>query len=134
MRAHNVRRLLREGEGQAAVELALVLPVLLLLLLGLVQVAAVFSAYLNLQMGASEGARVAITGASDSAIVQRVDTICQTLNQSSLTVSVSPSAPRSSGTDVTVTVNYTMPILFGYVSQLWGVSIPLTDSVTMQME
>lgn len=123
------------GEGgQAAVELALVLPVLVLLLLGLVQVGSVLSSYLTLQIAASEGARVAITGAQDSAIVKRVDNVAADINPNDLTVTVSPSPPRKSGSDVTVAVTYQDPIIFGELASLWGTAIPMTAAVTMKME
>lgn len=120
--------------GQATVELALVLPVLVLLLVGLVQVGAALSAYLTLQTAAYEGARLAITGASDQAIVQRVDAVAGDISSQSLTVLVSPAPPRTANTDVTVSVSYPMPVLFGEVAALWGTSIPMTASTTMQME
>ncbi len=44
--------------GQAAVELALILPVIALMLLGLVELAGVFSAKLNVQAAAAQGARI----------------------------------------------------------------------------
>ncbi len=44
--------------GQAAVELALILPVIALMLLGLVELASVFSAKLNVQAAAAQGARI----------------------------------------------------------------------------
>jgi len=52
----------RRSRGQAMVEFALVLPVLLILLMVLIEVARLFSAWLIVENAAREGARYAVTG------------------------------------------------------------------------
>ena len=116
------------------VEFALILPVLVLLVLGLVQLGQVISLMLTLQIGASEGARVAITGATNTAITQQVDAVVNDVSASDLGVSVTPSTGRQSGQDVSVNVTYSDPILFGELATLWGASIPLSATVTMEMQ
>jgi len=123
----------REG-GQAAVELALVLPALILVLVGLVQVGVALSAYLTLQTAAYEGARLATTGATTSAIVSRIDAVAADIPPSALNISVSPAPPLTYQSNVTVSVTYDLPVAFGAVAHLWGASIPLTASVTMEMD
>ena len=52
----------RRSRGQAMVEFALVLPVLLILLMTLIEVARLFSAWLIVENSAREAARYAVTG------------------------------------------------------------------------
>lgn len=115
-------------------EFALILPVLVLLVLGLVQLGQVISLMLTLQIGASEGARVAITGATNTTITQQVDTVVNDVRAADLGVSVTPSSGRQGGQDVSVVVSYDDPVLFGELATLWGASIPLSATVTMEMQ
>ncbi len=133
MRIIHPKRLGRES-GQAAVEFALILPLLVLLLVGVVQVGAILSAALTLQMAAAEGARVAIVGASNTQIVAQVDGVAADLPASELTVTITPSGARLAGTNVTVSVSYQAPVLFGTLAGLWGSTIPVSGSATMGME
>ena len=55
----------RPNRGQALVEFALVLPVLLMLLMVLIEVARLFSAWLIVENSAREAARYAVTGLYD---------------------------------------------------------------------
>lgn len=124
----------RSRNGQAVVEFSLILPVLVLLVLGLVQLGQVISLMLTLQIGASEGARVAITGATNTAITQQVDNVVNDVSPSDLGVSITPLSGRQSGQNVSVMVTYSDPILFGELASLWGASIPLSATVTMEMQ
>jgi Flp pilus assembly protein TadG len=56
-RAQNPRRNLSHDRGQSTVELALSLPIILMLLLAVVQVAIVVAEVLSTQVAAREGAR-----------------------------------------------------------------------------
>lgn len=129
-----VRLFGRSRKGQAVVEFSLILPVLVLLVLGLVQLGQVISLMLTLQIGASEGARLAITGATNSAITTRVDDVVNDVSPSHLGVSVTPASGRQTGQEVSVAVSYSDPILFGELASLWGASIPLSATVTMEMQ
>ena len=54
--------MIRKQKGQALVELALGLPLLLLLLLGIIEGARVAWAFITVQQAAREAARYAVTG------------------------------------------------------------------------
>ena len=59
----------RRSRGQALVEFALVLPVLLILLMVLIEVARLFSAWLIVENSAREAARYAVTGRIQSGLL-----------------------------------------------------------------
>ena len=62
---------LRDDHGQALVEMALVLSILLLLLTGIVEFGRVLSAQLVVSHASREGARIGVVGAIDDLISQR---------------------------------------------------------------
>jgi Flp pilus assembly protein TadG len=101
---------LRREDGQAAAEMALVLPVLAALLLGIAQFGIVFNNYITLTDATRAGARKAAvsrfvgdSGASATAAVRAAST---NLNQTSLDVDVSSTNWTVPGSDVTVTASY----------------------------
>src|SRR5512137_2401303 len=65
----------RPNRGQALVEFALVLPVLLILLMVLIEVARLFSAWLIVENSAREAARYAVTGLYDKQYCLPVGTL-----------------------------------------------------------
>ena len=126
---------LSDRKGQAAVELALILPVLVLLLLGMLQVGIVLEDYLQLQQAVEQGARAASLGAADASIQQTVDGAAPSLDPSALTVTVTPVASeRQSGTDVTVQGTYSVSISIPLLSPLLGGGLQISSESVMRME
>ncbi|WP_415854596.1 TadE/TadG family type IV pilus assembly protein [Sinomonas sp. G460-2] len=94
--------------GAAAVEFALVLPVLLVLVLGIIDFGRVFSAQQTLTYAARAGARVMVLQNSQSAAVSAAQNAAAPLGQLATSAfSVSPSQ-CSPGTQVTFTVSFTV--------------------------
>ena len=126
-----VRRRVRVGEerGAAAVEFALVFPVLVLLLVGIIEFGAMFNAQLLVQGAAREGAReMSLTGSvtqAQSAALGVAPGLSPALTTADVTVSP---ATCTDGTDVTVTVHYDKPFLTG----MFGTTLPLEASATRQ--
>lgn len=105
--------------GQATVELALVLPVLLLLLAGTMECGRIFYAYLTISHAAREGARAAALGQRDSQISNVVTSRAVTLDSAKITVKVTPGfSSRTRGTAVEVNVDYPLPIIVPVIAQL----------------
>ena len=102
----------RDQRGAAAVEMAIVLPILILLVFGIVQWSIYFNRLQGLQAAAREGARVAALPQSTQADVKSkvTDALSGVLPSGTspvITVSPSSSNPcdlQPSGTSVTVTV------------------------------
>jgi Flp pilus assembly protein TadG len=127
----------RNERGQAIVEFALITPVLLLLVLGIIQGAIVFNNYMALTDATRAGSRQAAVGrtASDpiGATEDRVRRSADHLDQSKLTVEITPANPATwtQGGDVTVKASYPYEInLLGLVVA----SGQLTSQTTERVE
>lgn len=127
-----MRKRKSDSRGQATVEMALVLPLLIWLLVGLVDVARMANAYLIIQHASREAVRLGITGASDSAIAQRALVASTTLDTTRLTVAISPAGTRNTGSDVTVRINYSYQVLA--LMGIIGNNVPLTAQLTARVE
>ncbi|MHB9145145.1 MAG: TadE/TadG family type IV pilus assembly protein [Symbiobacteriia bacterium] len=127
------RRLSRDERGQSLVEFALVVPLLLLLVIGIMEFGRAYSANLALQNAAREGARLAITGATDANITQRVVSSAVGLDSTKLTVTVSP-VTRVQGAYVTVTATYQFQYLTPLITNIIGSLKTFQSTVTMRME
>lgn len=123
----------RDEKGQSVVEFALVVPILLLLVLGIMEFGRAYSANLTLQNAAREGARLAVTGATDARITQRVKDSAPTLDPARINVSVTPSS-RHQGDNVVVTVTYDFQYLTPFIQDLAGSLRTFQQQVTMRME
>jgi len=104
---------IRSERGQAAVEFALVLPLLIVLFLGIVEFGIAFNNYVTLTDAARVGARNAITmrvgGTTVDEAKQAVRSAAGDLNQSKLDVNVDdPTDPnfQTAGSQITVTATY----------------------------
>ena len=113
------------GSGQSVVELALVMPVLILILVGIVD----FSRLLHGYVAATNAARVGAEVASDTlksddqvrAAVQRESSPSVTLSG----ITIAPS-PRTTGSQVQIGVTYVFSPYTPLVSSFWGGgSLPL---------
>jgi Flp pilus assembly protein TadG len=102
--------LARDERGQTAVEFALVAPLLIVLLLGIIQVGVAFHDYVTLTDAARAGARQAIVvrfhNGDTTAATQAVRDAAGSLNQAKLGVSVTDPSWTTSGSQVTVTATY----------------------------
>jgi Flp pilus assembly protein TadG len=103
-------------------------------LLGMAEFARLFSSFLTLQQAGREGARLAITGAADSAIINRIGTTGTSLDASKLAVTITPREPRASGSDVTIALSYPVPVITPLIAQIIGGSVTLRTQMIARME
>lgn len=122
-----LRKMVRAGavragaqRGTALVEFALVLPLLLVLVMGIIDFGRAYQTQIMLTNAVREGARLGATGASTSAITSRVDA---TDGVTGATISVT-NAQGTTGQSVTVQVryNFTMITPLGSLLRLLGTS------------
>ena len=128
-----MKRSLRDEQGQAMTEFAVVLPIVALVLFAIVQFGIAFNNYLTLTDAVRRGARTAAvsrqTGAGTSTTVSAVQQAAADLTQSKLGVTVS--STWLPGDDVSVTATYPYSIsLFGLVVANGN----LTSSTTERVE
>jgi Flp pilus assembly protein TadG len=130
-RRHRIARRLRGERGAAAVEFALVAPVLLLLLFGVVEYSQALSAQATLSSAAREAARtMALTNdvGQAKAAAQASD---GTLNLATTAITVSPSTCTGASTTqlVTVTIAYRQNFASGLVGRA---GVNLTGTAAMR--
>ncbi len=137
-----LRQLLRRGRGQegaAAVEFAIVLPLLMLLLAGFIDFGWLFYWQHTVTNASRAGARYGVQanyplGVRTLYTPAQIETVVKTSYGADLGVTVVPGS--SPGTPLSVTVTKTMQWFFLGVLQSWGVPLPSTVSnkTTMTME
>ena len=115
-----------DDRGQAAVELALALPVVVLLLLGMLQVALVGRDQLAVELATREAARAAAVSADPVAAARLAAERVTTLRPLQVAVSAGP-------TTVTVTVTHPSATDVAMVGRMIG-DVQLRASVTMAVE
>jgi Flp pilus assembly protein TadG len=138
-----VRRKTPLGEaGQALVEIAIALPILLALLVGIFEFARAYNVQQVITNAAREGAREGVLPTSGQAeAVAKANNRLSDANITSATVNFSCTSPCDTGAEVqvTITVNYTF-VFIGPVLSLFASgdndpgTIPLTSTATMRKE
>jgi Flp pilus assembly protein TadG len=122
----------RREAGTASVELALVLPLAVLALLLVAQVALVVSAQLVVTHAAREGAREAAVS-NDDERARRAALRAGDLDPGRAEVEVSP-AKRPVGSPVRVTVRYRAPLVVPYVSRFLPPEVTLAGTAVFRVE
>ena len=126
---------LRRNKGQALVEFAFVLPIILLVLMGIIEFGRIFNTYLVLTNASREGARVAAVGGADLDIMNSVRNVTPTLDQASLNITINPiETSRTRGLPVTVITTYNLPLICPLVNVVLPNPFPLTSQTTMRIE
>lgn len=126
----------KSGErGANLVEFAILAPLLILLLFGIIEFGWLFGQYNDVRHGAREGARFAAVNAGDNAAV--LDSVCSameglTAGMSSIDVSWTDGAIVGSQSQITVTANVTslsgLPLITTFLPN------QLTSTVTFRLE
>ena len=118
--------------GSAAVEFALLLPILLLLLLALVQVGVIARDSLVLTQASRAGAREAAVQGSSDAVEEAVRAAAVGLDPARIDVDATWSGAR--GAPVTVEVRYDAPVASLLSGWLFPESVSLRSTATMRQE
>lgn len=135
-----LRRLWRNEKGQSLVEMAVALPVLLLILCGIVDFGWIMGNQIIAENGCREGARLgAVVGTKpdyETSIVNRVMAVTPGYSHSGIAVDATLSNPsKPDEGDVTVTVKFTFPLLTPLAQTILGTqNYTATSSVIMKVE
>jgi Flp pilus assembly protein TadG len=132
------RKLLSCDQGQSVVELALALPVLLLLVLGTIDLGMGFRTYIALTNAAREGVRwVSVRPDDVDGALARVAVEADRIGLSAGELSAGGYAPSfvpeqavySAGDEVTLNIRYDYELMFGLITGL--PEVPFTAHATM---
>lgn len=129
-----VKNFIRNRRGQALVELALALPLLILLLMATIEFGRIMHSYILITNGSREGARTAVVGADNTTIVNRVNEVTSTLNSKSVVVEPDDKNLRLKNTSVRVTVNCSVNLITPVLNNIVPNPINLTSATSMRME
>lgn len=140
LKGNRFYRVGKKERGQAMVEFALVLPVFMLLIFGIVDFGMGFHTWITVTNSAREGARLGAVRGTQAQIVQRVQDTADTLDAANMTVTVT-NAGGDSGESVVVDVDYEYTLItpldniLGLVSGgSVGPTMTFSSSADMRME
>ena len=125
--------------GAAAVEFALLLPLLMLLVFGIIDFGRALNAQITLTQAAREGARMAALGEPNANVVSGTQSAATGLSPVSVTVTACP-AGAAAGVNAVVQVSYTFTFLtpVGSIAKIfgsgWGSTLTLTAQGVMPCE
>lgn len=122
-------------KGQSMVEMALILPIILLLFLGMFEFSRIFGSYLLVNHASREGARMASIGKTDAEIQANIASRVSALNVSDLQVTLTPAyESRMTGDDVRVRITYKVQIYAPGISNLIANPFPMEANTYMRVE
>lgn len=131
---HEIRAILKKRRGQAMVEFALILPVFILILLGIMEFGLVFHQYLVVTAASREGARVAALGGTDAETQTIVNTSAASVNTGQLTTTITPTV-RVKGQTVSVQVTNPVMIRTPLIAQAFPQNpFPVSGTTVMRVE
>lgn len=122
-------------KGQSIVETALILPIIVLILTGIIDFGLMFNNYLVITNTSREAARNAAVGATDSQIASLVANMTTSLDSSKISTSIYPSqAMRKKGDEVVVIIKYDNALFTPIISSIIPNPMPLNAKTVMRME
>lgn len=122
-------------KGQSAVEFALLLPILLLLILGVFELSRVLNAGLVINHASREAARYAALGGSDLEVLTVVTDQSNNLDTSNMTVTITPAqTSRDSGENVTIKIDYKIEFITPFIGSILGDDFVISGDTTMRVE
>ena len=133
----HLRNTLKEQKGQSLVELALILPIIVLLMFGTVEFGRVFYSYITVTSAVREGVRQAAVGKTNAEIEERIrDAVTLAESNTRLqVVSILPAeGARTTGVPITVEIRYDMPLVTPLIGDFLPNPVPLTATATMRRE
>jgi Flp pilus assembly protein TadG len=130
-----IKKVIREKKGQALIEFAFVIPILLLLLFGIVEFSRIFGAELVVTYSAREGARTGAVGGTDEVIRSQVQNAAVNLDPAGLVIVINPiETERTRGQQLSVEVSYPVTIVVPLISIITGDTVMVGSTCVMRIE
>ncbi|MCX8131880.1 MAG: pilus assembly protein [Clostridia bacterium] len=121
--------------GQSVVETALVLPIIIVILMGIIDFGLLFNNYLIMSNASREAARSAAVGLTDVQIRVVVTNLTVSLQQTKLRTTIYPSESiRKKGDEVSVTIEYENMLLTPIIGSIIPNPVHLKSKTVMRME
>lgn len=128
----------QEQNGQAMVEMAIVIPILLLIVFSIIEFGWIFGAQLLVAHGSREGARHGAVHSTEAdveaQITGRVQTSASILNADELSININFTNPSRRGGDVVVQVSYPVTVITPFVSAVTGSPVLVQSQTVMRVE
>lgn len=132
-----VYRHLKSRKGQSMVELALILPVIVLILFGVLEFGRIFYSYIVITHAAREGARAGAVGKTDAEIIARVRDSAP-LPEADTNLHITRLEPnetaRTPGVPFTIEVAYDVELVTPLFDSLLPNPVTLKSRATMRIE
>lgn len=130
-----MRGVLKNEKGQSMVEFALILPVLLLIVIGIIEFGFMFSDYLSLTNASRETVRFVSLGGSNTQAIERAKEVAVNLDPLKMNISFDPvSEARERGDTVKVKITYEYEFITPFIGTILGDSITLEADAVMRVE
>jgi len=132
---------MKKEKGQSMVEMAVLIPILFMLLIGIFEVGVVFHNHLVLSQAAKEGARCASLGGDDQQVEKMIYEAADALIDSFFlkgkldgSITIIPPLPRNQGDSVTITIPYKIFFALPLMGEaaVVTVSAPVVYSMAIQ--
>lgn len=124
-----------DRKGQSMVEMAMVLPIILLLFLGMFEFSRIFGSYLLVNHVSREAARMASIGKNDAEITANVTAKVSILDVEDLQVTLTPVyGARMTGDDVRVHITYKIQIYAPGINSFIANPFPMEADTYMRVE
>lgn len=125
----------KNEKGQSMVEMALVLPILLLILMGIFDMGRIMYTYMHLQLATQESVRLGGLGRDDAAITTFAREYIHVGDPSDLKVNISPNdSTRDSGDYMSVTLEYPVDYITPLISKVLPSPIMVKTDSTIRVE
>ncbi|WP_291632501.1 TadE/TadG family type IV pilus assembly protein [Clostridium sp.] len=126
---------LRNEKGQSLVEFAILLPIILLLLMGILEFGLMLNSYLTINNSAREGARLGIVAGSNIEIEELINNSSPNLDTANLVVNITPvEGSRQSGDTLTVEIIYNYQVIIPIISNILNNVVVLKAQTSMRIE
>lgn len=133
---HKLGKLFKNQYGQAMVEMALILPILLMLCVGIMEFGRIMGSSMVINNLARDGARYGVVGHTNTEIRNKISSEHAWLDETQMRVTITPAdGSRIAGNTLVVDVDYTVPLMTTFFANIVNLdTVSLSASCSMRIE